>query len=104
MRPLGPVPTVARVSADDAAVLVVDPPLASAATAALASIRAQLGSAEHHLRQALERGARLHDRMARAGGGAPQPGSVIERVEHPALAEAEASIERARAALGVLAG
>jgi hypothetical protein len=95
---------VAMVPADDAAVLVADPSLASAATAALASIRLQLGTAEHHLRQALERGARLRDRMARAGGDAPQPGSVIDTFEYPALAEAEASIERARAALGALAG
>jgi len=104
MRSLRPVPTVGRVSADDAAVLVADPPLASAATAALASIRLQLGTAEHHLRQALERGARLRDRLARAGGDAPAFGSLIDRVEYPALAEAEASIERARVALGALAG
>jgi hypothetical protein len=92
-----------RVSADDAAVMVVDPSLASATTAALASIRLQLGTAEHHLRQALERGARLRDRMARAAGGEPPPGSVLAVVEYPALAEAEASIERARAARGALA-
>jgi hypothetical protein len=104
MRPLRPVRTVGMVSADDAAVLVADPSVASAAAAALASIELQLGTAEHHLRLALERGARLRDRMGRPGGASPQPRSVIDRVEYPALAEAEASIERARAALGALAG
>jgi hypothetical protein len=111
MRPLPTIRTVTSVSADHAAVMVADPPLATAATAAtaaLASIRVQLGTAEQHLRQALERGARLGDRLARAGvveGDAGRPPSrLTEQVEHPVLAEAEASIERARAALQALAG
>jgi hypothetical protein len=82
--------------ADGAEVMVAEPQLASAATAALASIRVQLGTAEQHLRQALERGARLRQRLARAGG-------TTEPAPHPALAEAEASIERARTALEALA-
>lgn len=94
MRPAGDIRTVGRVSTADADVIVTEPLLANAATAALASICVQLGTAEQHLRQALERGARLRQRLARSGP---------ERVEHPALAEAEASIERARAALEALA-
>jgi hypothetical protein len=106
MRPLPAIPTVGRVSGYDAAVMAADPPLANAATAALASIRVQLGTAEQHLRQALERGARLRDQLARAGvldGDGGQRRRLTEQVQHPALAEAEASIERARAALGALA-
>ncbi len=45
-----------EVAADDDAVAVADPRLASSATAALTSIRARLGTAEHHLRQALHPG------------------------------------------------
>ena len=73
MPPIGRVPTVG-VMANDQEVTVVP----AFAGAALAGIRVQLETAAFHLQQALEREARLRQRLERAGVTTPTSRGAAE--------------------------
>jgi hypothetical protein len=93
MPPIGRVPTVGVMANDQ--VVTVEPAFAGAA---LAGIQVQLETAAFHLQQALEREARLRQRLARAGLGtaAVPAGTAVDAVRDGAARARAALVELAR--------